>query len=366
MSATYSTTYRQQMRLVRTNAMRVWVAVVASALVYLPWVITRRSLLGVHLTEHETLNMNMTQINLSLIAIVGALGLNLLTGYTGLISLGNAAFFAIGAIVAASLSVKWVQLPFPLVILAAGVVGALVGTIVGLPSLRIRGLYLLLATMALHFIMVYVFFRYQSAFFGVAGVVFTPPSLFGWRLDSDLRWYYFLLGLATLSLLLVKNVLRTRHGRALLAVRDHEIAAASAGVNVARTRVQSFAVSSFLVTMIGAVYVWYLGAATQDNFDLRLAILFIAMIVIGGLGSLLGTVLGAILWQLVPNALLACSEMAGTVSPQISSTVNAWQTQITNIVFGVIVLLILVFEPTGLNGLWQRAKQAVVRWPYTA
>jgi branched-chain amino acid transport system permease protein len=166
-------------------------------------------------------------------------------------------------------------------------------------------------------------------------------------------------------MLLAKNLLRTRQGRALVAVRDHEIAASMAGINVAQTRIMSFAVSSFIITAAGAVYGWYLGAAGQDTFTLLFAIGFIAMIIIGGEGSLLGTVLGALLWQLVPKALEAGAEMSAGISPGISTWVTQWQTQLTLIIFGILVLVVMIFQTTGLAGLWARAKRTFVRWPYT-
>lgn len=364
-SGSLTTSYRQEARLLRTTSMRVWAVILTAALIYLPWVMLDHSIFGLHLTRHETLDMSMTQINYTLIYIVGALGLNLLTGYTGLISIGNAAFYAIGAMVAASIGIKWMHVPFLVAVLAAGITGAVVGALVGLPALRIRGIYLLLGTLALHFIMLYFFLKFQANYFGIVGVIFNYPDIFGWKLDTDLHWYFFLLAFAALALLLVKNMLRSRHGRAFIAVRDHPIAAAAAGINVSLVRVLSFSISSFIICASGATYVWYLGAATQDNFQLGLAIAFIAMIVIGGEGSLVGTVLGAILWQLFPNALIAFAEMSGGISPTVSNTVHTWQTQITNIVFGSLILLVLIFEPTGLNGLWTKIKRSFVRWPYT-
>jgi branched-chain amino acid transport system permease protein len=337
-----------------------------AALIYLPYVMTSDSIFGLHLTRHELLNMNMTSINLTLIYVAGALGLNLLTGYTGLISVGNAAFYAIGAMVAAAIGIKWAHLPFPVVVLAAGFAGAIVGAIVGLPALRIRGIYLLLGTLALQFVVSYLFLKFQAKYFGIVGVIFDQPTFFGWKLNNDKHWYYFLLGFAALLLLLVKNILRSRHGRAFVAVRDHPIAASTAGINVSYVRVLSFSISSFIVCASGATYVWYLGAATQDNFQLSLAIAFIAMIVIGGEGSLVGTVLGALMWTLFPSALIAFAEMIGGVSPSVSNEVHKWQTQITNIVFGSLILVVLIFAPTGLNGLWLKFKQAFTRWPYTS
>ena len=364
--SSYSTSYKKQARLVRTRAMGIWVVVMFAVLAYLPWVVGQRAIFGVQFTPHWLLNTSLTDINITLIFIVGGVALNLLTGFTGLISLGNAAFFALGAMVASAVGVKWAHLPFPLVILIAGAAGAAVGAIVGLPSLRIRGIYLLLSTMALHFIMVYLYTRYEYTYYGISGVQYLYPSAFGIRLSTDIRWFYFLLILAVITLLLMKNLLRTRPGRAFVAVRDHELAAGSAGINVARARVTSFAVSSFVISAIGAVYVWYLGASTTDTFDLSIAIAFIAIIIIGGLGSLSGTVLGAIVWQLFPPALIAVSELLGPISPGFQSTVNQWQGQITHIVFGVIILVVLVFASTGLAGLWGKVKQAFVRWPYTS
>jgi branched-chain amino acid transport system permease protein len=368
-AAGYTTSYRRDLRLVRTNAMRVWVVLLVAAILYLPWVVAQKSFFGLDLSKHALLNMNMTAINVALVVMIGALGLNLLTGYTGLISIGNAGFFALGAIVAATIGGNkpgWPDLPFPVVVLAAGVVGAVVGAIVGLPSLRIRGIYLLLATLGLHWVMVFLFLKFQVRWFGFGGVQFLKPaSLFGYDLNTDIRWYYFLLGFAIVSFLLVKNLLRTRQGRAFVAVRDHAIAASMSGINVPKIRVTSFAISSFVITAIGACYVWYLGAASQDTFTLLFAIQFIAVIVIGGEGSLVGTVLGALLWSLIPNALVAFSEMAGGLSPGLNHTVTTWQTQITNIIFGVLILVVIVFSPTGLAGLWAKAKRAIVRWPYT-
>jgi branched-chain amino acid transport system permease protein len=306
-------------------------------------------------------------VNTTLILLVGALGLNLLTGFTGLISIGNAGFFALGAMVGSATGIKWLQWPFPVCVLLAGFAGAAVGALVGLPALRIRGIYLLLATLGLHYVMVnYVYFKYQTKFFGFGAVVFDrPASLFGFDLNTDIRWYYFLLGFAILFFLISKNLLRTRQGRALVAVRDHEVAASMAGINVAQTRIMSFAVSSFMITAAGAVYGWYLGSAGQDSFTLLFAIGFIAMIIIGGEGSLLGTVLGAMLWQLVPRALEAGAEMSAGISPSITTWVTQWQTQLTFIIFGVLILLVMAFQPTGLAGIWVRVKRSFVRWPYT-
>lgn len=358
--------YRQQMRLVRTRAMAVWVVVLAGFVAYLPWVVDNKNLFGIELSKHALLNVNMTTINTTLILLLGALGLNILTGYTGLISIGNAGFFALGAIVGSAAGVKWLQWPFPVVLLLAGLAGAAVGALVGLPALRIRGIYLLLATLGFHYVMSFIYLKYQVKWFGFGSVVFDrPASLFGFDLNTDIRWYYFLLAFTIVAFLLAKNLIRSRQGRALVAVRDHEIAAAMAGIDVAGTRIWAFSVSSFLITMAGAMYGWYLGAAGQDTFTLLFAITFIAIIIVGGEGTLVGVVLGAVLWQFVPKALEAGAEMSGGISPGIQSWVTQWLTQLTLVIFGLLILVVMVFQPTGLAGIWFRVKRAFVRWPYT-
>jgi len=354
------------MRLVRTGAMRVWVVVFAAGILYLPWVVSQRSLFGLGVSQHELLNMDMTQINTTLILLVGALGLNLVTGYTGMISIGNAGFFALGAIVASASGIKWLQLPFPVVILLCGLAGAAVGALVGLPALRIRGIYLLLATLGFNYVMEFFFLKYQNRWFGFGSVDFTrPATLFGWVLDTDIRWYYVLLGFAVVCFALTKNLLRTRPGRSLVAVRDHEIAASMSGINVPAARIMSFAVSSFMVTAAGGLYGWYLGSVGSDTFTLLFAIGFIAMIVIGGEGSVIGTVLGTIVWQMTPRALQAGAEMSGGISPRVHDFIVQWETQLTLAIFGLLILVVMVYQPTGLAGIWARVKRSFVRWPYT-
>ena len=334
-STTASTSYRQEMRLVRTGAMRIWAVVLVGVLLYVPWIVDQKTIFGIHVSKHALLNMNMTQINTTLILLVGALGLNLVTGYTGMISIGNAGFYALGAIVASATGIKWLHLPFPVVILLAGIAGAAVGALVGLPALRIRGIYLLLATLGFNYVMSFFFLKYQITWFGFGSVDFLrPATLFGLQLDTEIRWYYFLLGFAVVWFVLTKNLLRTRQGRSLVAVRDHEIAASAAGINVAAARIMSFSVSSFMITASGAIYGWYLGSVGSDTFTLLFAIGFIAMIVIGGEGSLIGTVLGTLVWQLTPKALEAGAEMSGNISPGVHDWITEWQTQLTLAILG--------------------------------
>ena len=173
----------------------VW-ALCLAFLCYLPVVLTDRAVLGVRLSNMQLLNLGMSQVNLMLIAMLGAMSLNYLTGCAGLISIGHAAFYATGAMTAAITGTQW-GWPFPLVLLSAGLSGALVGALAGLPSLRVRGLYFVLSTLAVHYVVVYVFLEYQFKFFDVVGVPFNPASIGSFQLNTPMRWYFFLLPLGS-------------------------------------------------------------------------------------------------------------------------------------------------------------------------
>ena len=362
-SGHYVTSYRTDHKLVRTNFVRFWWVVLALVLLYLPFVFENRELFGISLSNTQLLGMSLVQINFALIAVIGAVGLNLLIGYTGQISLGNAAFFAIGAIGAGVTGVQW-GWPFPFVLLSAGLLGAVVGVIVGLPSLRLRGLYLLMATLGLHFIANFAFLEYQNRYFGPVGIRFQDPNVFGWVLDDHLSWYFLLLFLVALSVLTTKNLLRSREGRAFVSVRDQDIAAGAAGINVAATKLRAFAFSSFMVSVAGACYVWYLSNAQQEIFTLLLAIQFIAMIIIGGLGSIPGAIFGALLWQLLPSVIDTLSGSFGK-APLVGDMLSKNGPQLNNIILGLVIMVVLVVKPEGLNGMWKSIQRSFRQWPYT-
>ena len=363
--ATMYTGYRREMRLFRTRGRIVWTLIGLAFLLYIPSVLINRSVFGYGLTDNQLLGIGLAQVNFTLIAIVGATALNLLVGYTGLLSLGHAAFFSVGAIVAAVLDVQH-STPFIVVILAAGLAGALVGAFVGLPSLRLRGLYLLLSTFALHFIALYVFREYQTRNFGFSGISYTAPSLFGFNIDTDTRWYYLLLGATALTLLTCRNLLSARSGRSLVAVRDHDVAAGSLGIPVGVQRIKAFAVSSFITSAIGALYVYYLGNTTSDAYTLEFVISYFAIIIIGGMGSLLGAVLGAIVWTLLPQVLSTMATSVDPTTPVIGNLLANYQGQMVGALLGLLVILIMILKPAGLNGLWLDIRRGVTRWPYSS
>lgn len=363
--ARFNSTYRQDNRLIQTNARWFWLIALAAALLYLPHMLVTHEFFGLPLSNNMVFGVGLNQVNVALISIIAAVALNVLTGYTGLISVGNAGFFAVGAGVGAFFNVQHHQ-PFLLVLLYAAVAGALVGAIVGLPSLRVRGLYLLLATLAFQQIASYLFLKYQKQNFGEVGAIFAPPAIGNWDLSTDTRWYFFLLVLVALTIIGAKNLLRTRQGRALVAVRDQDIAAASAGVNVAMVKVKVFALTSAVITVAGTMYTWYLGVAQADIFSIGFAITFVAMIIIGGLGSVNGAVLGALLYTLLPQVIKTVSGNVGPDAPVIGRLLSTQAPQVNDIILGLLIVLIVIFKPDGLNGIWVSIKRFFVRWPYTS
>jgi branched-chain amino acid transport system permease protein len=327
-----------------------WTVLFVLALFYLPVLLTERAIFGVALSNMQLLNLGLTQINLMLIAMLGALSLNYLTGCAGLISIGHAALYAVGAMTAAAAGTQW-GWPFPLVLLAAGVTGALAGLLAGLPSLRVRGLYFVLSTMALHYIVVFAFLQYQFKFFDVVGIPYSAAALGPIELNTPVRWYFFLLPVVALVYWGLRNTLRTREGRVLMAMRDHELAATAVGADVRILRLKAFALSSAIASMAGALYAYYLTNVTSEAFGINFAIQFIAMIIIGGMGSLWGSLVGAALWLLLPSVITGFASQAGESTGLVHLLLVEHKAQLVQLIFGGLVILLLIFAPGGIAGM---------------
>jgi branched-chain amino acid transport system permease protein len=325
-------------------------------LLYLPFVLESRTVFGHRVGNMALLNLGLAQVDLTLVSIIGAVSLNFLTGCAGLVSVGHAAFFAVGAMAAASAGLQ-LGLPFPATLVAATLAGALAGVIAGLPSLRVRGLYFVLSTLALHFIVVFAFAEYQYAFHGVAGVTMPDATIFGFDLDSGVRWYFFLLPFVVIVCLLLQTTLRFREGRAMLAMRDNELAAAAAGIDVRVLRLKVFALSSAIASLAGALQAYYLATVSVDLYSLDTAIQFIAMIIVGGMGSIRGGVAGAVLWLLLPSVLMGAATEMKALPGGVARFMVEHQPQVVNLVFGVLIAVLLIFAPGGLAG----AYRALVR-----
>ena len=318
-------------------------------LIYLPFVLQDRAILGYRLSNMQLLNVGLSQLNLTLIAAIGAVSLNYLTGSAGLVSIGHAAFFAVGAMAAAAAG-KHLGLPFLATLVAAVIAGAIAGVLAGLPSLRVRGLYFVLSTLALHFIVVYAFSEYQYAFYEVAGITMAEAKIGSFDLDSNIRWYFFLLPIVVVTCLALRNSLRYRQGRALLAMRDNELAAAASGVDVRYLRLKAFAFSSALAALAGALQAYYLTTVSAEIYTLNFAIQFIAMIIIGGMGSVTGGVAGALVWLLLPSILTGFAAQLNGSTDVFSRLLAANRPQVVNLIFGALVVLLLIYAPGGLAG----------------
>src|SRR5947207_5975083 len=242
----------------------------------------------------------MSILNLILIACVGALGLNILVRYTGQISIGHGAFMSVGAYTAANL-VTQLGAPFWITIPAGGVMAALIGALVGIPSLRIKGIYLAIATLAAQLIIEWTINHVPAISGGVQASIQVPrPSLFGMQLRTQAQLYLFLMFFVVLAIVGTANLIRSRIGRAFIAIRDQDIAAEIIGINIFRYKLIAFAISSFYAGVTGVLYTYYFGIANLVPFLLTGSIDYLAMIIIGGLGSVLGSILGAVFVTLLP------------------------------------------------------------------
>ena len=292
------------------------------------------------------------------LAIVGAAALMLLMGYAGQISLGHAGLLAAGALSTGILfketgAAFWVTLP------ASAAVGALLGVLFGLPSLRLKGLYLAVTTLALHFVVAFVGGEYETRRGFSSGIVIPPPSLGSFTLVEQSHWYFLLLALDVLVILFCLNLLRSRTGRALIAIRDHDVVAEALGIPVRQHKLAAFVISSTLTSIAGSVLAYYRGFVSIEAFTLYLTIDYVAMVIIGGMGSMLGVVLGAAFVVSFPHVIEALVRSIPW-SQAIANEIFA----VNYAAFGLIMILFLVFEPLGLVGIWRRVRNYFLLWPF--
>lgn len=300
-------------------------------------------------------------INISCIATIAALGLNILTGFTGQISLGHAAFFAIGAYCTAILSSRF-QMPFWVCLPASGALAAFVGLLIGIPCLRLKGLYLAMATMSFGVVVEYLAITWEEVTKGVRGIGVSTPDLFGYPLDSTEKLYYFLLVITALAIIAATNMVRTRVGRAFVAIRDRDIAAEVMGVNLTQYKVLAFAISSFYAGLAGGLYSYVMAYIHPEHFTFLLSVQYLAMIIVGGLGSILGSVFGAVFITIVPEFIKALADLLTLLIPALEDKYDdGWNIA----AFGLLIMLFLIFEPKGLFGIWTRIKTCFKNWPYT-
>lgn len=305
---------------------------------------------------------NLDLVNLVFIGVMGSVALNLLMGVAGQVSIGNAALMAVGAYTAAPLAIDH-GLPTILVVFLAALAAGLVGLLVGIPSLRLRGLYLVIATLALHFIVIYIVERYQGEVTGAAGFVMPIASIGGWEIEDPHDWYYLLGIAAILSTLLVNGLLRSKYGRAWRAIRDRDVAAEILGVNISAAKLLAFVVSSIIIGAQGALYAYYIGVVESSTFSFILAVQFLAMVIIGGAGSVLGSILGATFVQALP---FVVTDVVGALPSSTPGYAFLDENilEVQNLLYGLSIIGFILFEPAGLVALWHRARSVVTAWPF--
>jgi len=344
-SGIFHSTYEQDMALRRTHAQKVRIVMVILFLLAFPFFANRYYL---------------TLANQVGIAVIGAIGLNILVGYTGQISLGQGGFMAVGAYTAGILTAK-IGVPWWASTIIACFVTSLSGAIFGIPSLRLKGLYLAIATLAAQVIILWVVTHWNTLTGGVDALVVPNPMLFGIRMNSDFNFYWVIWGLVLIVTIASVNLFRTRFGRAFIAIRDQDIAASVMGVDLFKYKLLAFAVSSFLVGLAGALTAHYRSIVTWERFTVDVSVTYLAMIIIGGLGSITGSYLGATFMTLLPVVLTNLGRAVKSSFPIIDSIIPFIQQGM----FGLVIILFLILEPEGLNKIWKNIKDYFSLWPFS-
>ena len=338
MSRLFKTSYQQDLSLISGRSDILWYGLLLALLAVVP------------LTLSEFYVGEMSGV---FVYAIAGVGLMLLTGYTGLVSLGHAAFLGIGAYANAILLAKGV--PFALSLPAAGLISALAGVIIGIPTLRMSGLYLAIATLAFGSIVVIVGEKWSSLTGGFDGFPVPHPSILGWSIEGPTGVYYLALVVLVFVLWVAMNILRSPLGRALVAIRDSEISAQSMGIHLAFYKTVSFAISAGITGLAGAMFAHYVRHLAPDSFGILLSIQLVTIVFIGGLGSLHGAIFGAIFVSMLPQAIALVRD---DLPFGIGKTPG-----LEPALFGLILVLVIMFEPHGIHGRWLKLKRYFLAFP---
>ena len=309
-----------------------------------------------------TSNYTLYIINHIGIAAIAAIGLNLLIGFTGQISLGHGAFFGVGAYSAAILATA-VGFPFWLSVPAAGLITALVGIIFGIPSIRLKHLYLTIATLAGQFIIQYLLVQWDGLTKGPMGIALPRATLFGLNIKGDRSFFYVVFICFVIMTWIAVNLIRTRYGRAFIAIRDNDRAAEGMGIPIFKYKLLSFAISSFYAGFAGALAAYYIGSITPEPYTLFMSVEYIAMIIIGGLGSIPGSVFGAIFITVLNEVLSGATEYFMNIGSL--SKIALQIAPLREFVFGLAIVLFIIFEPKGLAEVWRIIRSGFRLWPFS-
>jgi branched-chain amino acid transport system permease protein len=335
----FKTDYGQDINLAKHGGHIFWYSLLMVVLVAAPWLFAEYWL---------------AQLTFVLIYSIVGLGLMLLAGFTGLFSIGHAAFLGVGAYTQAVFVNMGV--PFPIALALAGVLSAAVGIVVGLPALRVKGIYLGIATLSFGFIVEEVLARWESVTGGNSGIHVKHPDLFGLKVDSAAGFYFLCLVIAVGATLAILNLLRSPTGRAFVAIRDSEISAQSMGIHLARYKTLSFALSAALAGIGGALYAHKLSFISPDQFNILQSIDLLLMVVVGGLGSVHGAFLGAIFLITMPQVIAMTKDYLPAVVGQAPG--------LQGLVYGAVLIAFVLFEPMGLYGRWLKVRTYLQLFPF--
>jgi branched-chain amino acid transport system permease protein len=344
----YKDRYEEELTIFETDYGRLWALIGLAILLFvLPFVLSRYMLYIVNTIG---------------IMSLAAIGLNILIGYTGQISLGHGAFVGVGAYAAAILATR-LHLPIYVTLPAAGAITALLGMVFGMPSVRLKGLYLTIATIAGQFIIEYVLVHWDSLTMGTMGITLPPPTFFGWEITDDRGFFYLIFLTLILMAYLAINLMRSKYGRAFVALRDNDRAAEGMGIPIFRYKLLSFGISSFYAGCAGALWAYYMMSITSEPFNLMLSIEFIAMVIIGGLGSIAGSIFGAVFITSLNEILRWFTDWVMNTGTLGDFGLNL--APLREFVFGLAIVLFILLEPRGIAELWRIVRSNFRLWPFS-
>ncbi len=300
-------------------------------------------------------------VNLIGITIIAATGLNILIGYCGQLSIGHAGFMAIGAYTAAILTNK-LGFPFLASLICSGFSAGLIGLVFGIPSVRIKGFYLAITTIAAQFIIIWVINHWTPVTGGFNGISVPYASIGTITFKDDASQFYLIMAITVICILFAKNLARGRVGRAFVAIRDNDLAAEVMGINLLYYKLLAFFIGCFLAGIAGALFAHWIGFVTAENFTFADSILFVGMVIIGGLGTTLGPILGVTLIRLLQQGIMFISPVLENALPALPA---GFSTGLGPMVFGLVIVLFLILEPRGLAHRWMLFKSAYRLWPFS-
>jgi branched-chain amino acid transport system permease protein len=345
-SGTFNQSYAQDMAIIRTKTQ---------------WVILFAFLAFLFTCPLYSSARILTILTIIGITVISVHGLNILTGYCGQISLGHAGFMAVGGYVSGILCAKlgwsfWAALP------TAGLAAGIVGLIFGLPSLRIKGFYLIMATIAAHFIIIWVILQLYNVTGGADGLAVPRPEIGGFVFKSKASYFYLVMIIACLVTFLTKNLVRTRAGRAFIAIRDNDLAAEVMGINLWAYKLLAFFIGCVFAGVAGSLLVHYIAFASVDQFPFMNSVWYLGMLIVGGMGSTAGAIFGAVSLKLLDELVTIAGPALAAAFPAIAAQAAA---SLSLIMRGLVIILFLIFEPRGLYHWWERIKAYYRLWPFS-